>query len=276
MCVFQVSLPVSEDQPAPIHWQDDYARAVMDAEEQGKMLFIYFCDPGCKCGCNRFKSETLDDPAVCAKLRDYVCLQAPLDASIIADGKKVVLLEHEAFKEMLGKPGIAIIDYRRRDSQEYGQVVSAFPITGRLWYPPEKMAVILDLPEGTLTQRTLIFAVRTHPEKPASSDGEASSCLFEEARDHSQYQADIRLQGHHHWESRFHRICSRLRSLSASEVCAESWPGENLVEAAEDCVHCWRQSPGHWSAVRSPQRVFGYDMKRGANGIWYATGIFSG
>ena len=38
------------------------------------------------------------------------------------------------------------------------------------------MAVILDLPPGTLTQRTLIYAVRTHPERPASADGQP--CLI--------------------------------------------------------------------------------------------------
>jgi hypothetical protein len=48
-----------------------------------------------------------------------------------------------------------------------------------------------------------------------------------------------------------------------------------LVAAAIDCVHSWRQSSGHWSAVRSRHRFYGYDMKRGSNGIWYATGIFS-
>jgi hypothetical protein len=265
----------SSHQTASINWHDDYARAVRIAQRQGKMLLIYFRDPGNR-DCDRFKSETLDDPRVCSKLQDYVCLQAPLDASIIVDGKKTVLLEHEAFKEMLGKPGIAIIDYRQPESQVYGTVISTFPITGSLWYTPEKMAVILSLPPGTLTQRTLIYAVRTHPEKPASADGELSPYLLEETRNHSQYQADIRLQGHHFWESRFHRVMSRLNGLSAREVCAESWPGQNLVDAAEECVHCWRQSSGHWSAVRSPQRSFGYDMKRGSNGIWYATGIFVG
>jgi hypothetical protein len=277
LCVCQVPPSATQDKAvATVHWQDDYVQAVNDAEEQGKMLFIFFCDPGGECYCSRFKSETLDDPAVCAKLRDYVCVQVPLDASIVSGGKKVVLLEHEAFKEMLGKPGIAIVDYRRLDGQECGSVVSVFPITSQLWYTPEKMAVILSLPLGTLTQRTLIYAVRTHPEKPASSDGQASGCLFEEARSHAQYQACILVQGHHDWESRFHRICSRLNSLSASEVCAESWPGQNLVEAAVECVHSWRQSPGHWNAVRSAQHQFGYDMKRGANGVWYATGIFGG
>ena len=272
----EASLSASETGETSIYWHDDYARAVNEAEQQGKMLLIYFCDSGGKCDCDRFKSETLDDPLVCSKLHDYVCLQATLDASIIADGKKLVLLEHEAFKEMLGKPGIAIIDYRRQDPQVHGTVVSAFPITQRLWYTPEKMAVILDLPPGTLTQRTLIYAVRTHPEKPASTEGEPSLYLLEEAQKQSQYQANIHLQGHHFWESRFHRIGAKLNGLSPREVCAESWPGENLVEAAVECVRCWRLSDGHWSAVRAPNRAFGYDMKRGTNGIWYATGIFGG
>jgi hypothetical protein len=263
---------------ASITWHEDYSQAVAEAERQGRMLFIYFCDPcggGDNCDCERFKKETLDDPVVCSKLCDYVCLRLPLDTSIMLDGKKTVLLKNAAFKEMLGKPGIAIIDYVHQDVKLYGMVVSTFPITRSLWYTPEKMAVILQLPPGTLTQRTLIYAVRTHPEKPASTQSEANPFLLEEAQDHSQHQADIRLQGHHQWDFRFRRIGTKI-NLSAREVCAESWPGENLVEAAVECVRCWRLSSGHWSAVRAPNRMFGYDMKRGQNGIWYATGIFGG
>jgi uncharacterized protein YkwD len=101
------------------------------------------------------------------------------------------------------------------------------------------------------------------------------AALISEARSHSKYQADIGVQGHHHWDARFQRINGKLPSgLMAQEVVAESWPGENLVEACEDCVHSWRQSPGHWSAVRSWHPRFGFDIKRGRNGIWYATGIF--
>ncbi|RMG03508.1 MAG: hypothetical protein D6741_02200, partial [Planctomycetota bacterium] len=84
-------------------------------------------------------------------------------------------------------------------------------------------------------------------------------------------------QGHHNWEQRFHRISAHIPpGTLASEVCAESWPGQHLLESAIECVRCWRLSPGHWHAVSSPQRVFGYDIKRGSNGVWYATGIFGG
>jgi len=136
--------------------------------------------------------------------------------------------------------------------------------------------VLLSLPIGSLTQRTLIFAVRTHPEGPASAISDPSPLLFAETANHSTHQANIAVQGHHDWENRFHAINARLPSgLIATEVCAESWPGQPLVDAAEECVHSWRQSSGHWNSVRARHALFGYDMKRGRNGIWYATGIFA-
>jgi hypothetical protein len=121
----------------------------------------------------------------------------------------------------------------------------------------------------------MIFAVRTHPEGPQSTKGTFHPVLASEAQSHSVHQAQIRVQGHHSWETRFHRINSRVQGL-ATEVVAESWGGESLVDAAIECVRSWRHSPGHWGAVRASHRDYGYDIRRGANGIWYATGIFSG
>jgi hypothetical protein len=262
--------PVSEPR-----WLSDYAKAMTTAEKQNKMMLVYFCDACGQGVCNRFRAETLDDRRVRRRLRDYVCVQVPLDAKITVGGRKTKLLEHPAYQEMLGRPGIAIVDFRSVDPKLRGAVVSMFPITERLWYTPEQMTVILTLPPGTLTQRTLIYAVRIHPENPASTDSEPNPDLLEEAQSHSQYQAEIRNQGHHFWQSRFQRIMARLPgNTTAREVCAESWPGDSLVEGAVECVRSWRLSAGHWDAVRSPNRCFGYDMKRGSNGVWYATGIF--
>lgn len=268
--------PTQRD-PVEFRWHTDYDRAMQRAEAQGKMLLIFFYDSQHSERSDRFKAETLDDPTVREKLRDYVCAELPLEAEIVVQGKDVTLLEHQAFKEMLGKPGVAIVDFGHPDTKNYGCVVSTFPITRDLWYSPKQMAVILDLPSGTLTQRTLIYAVRTHPDRPASTEGKIDPNLLEEAEKHSRYQARIRRQGHHRWASRFPRINALLpRGLAAREVCAESWPGESLVEAAIECVRCWRLSSGHWSAVRARHRFYGYDMKRGKNGVWYATGIFGG
>jgi hypothetical protein len=175
---------------------------------------------------------------------------------------------------MLGRPGVAILDLTDPDSKHYGYVVSTFPLTEGLRYSPQQMQVILDLPPGTLTQRTLTYAVRTHPEAPGSARGLPHHALLRESQSHSAYQASITLQGHHDWEGRFHRINASLGGLSSREVVAESWPGESLLDAALECVNSWRQSAGHWDAVGSPHAEYAYDMELGSNGVWYATGIF--
>jgi hypothetical protein len=258
-----------------VTWHTDYAKALALAERDERMLLIHFFNPDDDAQCRRFREEVLSDPAVRRKLLEYVCVRLPVDARITSGGKPVTLLKHSAFREMLGRPGVAIIDYANRDEPYHGRVVSTFPLAGKLTYTPERMLVILNLPPGTLTQRTLIYAVRIHPDGPKSTNGTPAPTLLHEARSHSEHQARIRLQGHHNWDRRFHRINRLLpRGLLAVEVCAESWPGESLVEAAIECVRCWRYSSGHWSAVRAHHRVYGYDMRRGSNGIWYATGIF--
>jgi hypothetical protein len=60
-----------------------------------------------------------------------------------------------------------------------------------------------------------------------------------------------------------------------SEVCAESWPGQGMIDSCIDCVDSWRHSSGHWQGVSRRHRAFGYDIRRGRNGIWYGTGIFA-
>jgi hypothetical protein len=260
-------------QPEQVLWETDYLHAMDLANQQQKMLFIHFQnsnDPQSQ----RFEKETLGNPEVGKKLQPYVCLRLDRDAKVAIEGKDVVLLEHRTFREMLGRPGVAIADFSSASPKLHGCIVSAFPLTGGMFYGPPEMNVILDLPPGSLTQRTLIYAVRIHPERPASALGHPDVRLLSEAESHSQYQAGIRVQGHHGWGSRFPRIAAMV-GASPREVCAESWPGQNLVESAIECVRCWRQSSGHWSAVQARNRAFGFDMKLGANGIWYATGIFA-
>ncbi len=254
----------------------DYKAAMQEAAEDRKMLFIYFHETTPNAAQRSFEKLTLADGEIQEKLKRYVVVRLPRDSRItLDDGEQVTLLEHPAFAEMLGRQGVAIVDLVHERSDYYGHVVSTFPFTTGKYYRKQALSIILDLPPGTLTQRTMIYAVRVHPEAPASTQGVFNAVLADEAKSHAHYQAAILLQGHHSWDARFHRINAKLPSgTMAQEVVAESWPNESLVEACVDCVHSWRQSPGHWGAVRSRQPLFGYDIKRGRNGIWYATGIF--
>lgn len=257
-------------------WFTDYQLARDAALRQGRLLLIHFHEAEATPERCRFENEVLCHADVRARLADFVCARLPLDAPVARNNPTARVLEDPQFEEMLGLPGLAIVDFAHREAPYYASVVSTFPRMAGHDYTVERVLTILNLPAGTLTQRTMVYAVRVHPERPASTTGQFDTYLAQEAEQHSQYQASIGRQGHHFWSTRFQRIGVQLGGMSPSEVCAESWPGQRLLESAIECVRCWRTSSGHWRGVSSPHPVYAYDIKRGNNGVWYATGIFGG
>lgn len=279
--------PAAENEAACV-WLNDYAEAWRKAEANRLTLLVFFREPGDD---NRSAEleKTLLDPSLADALENFSLLKIAPETTVSlavgenpslapdenAENTPTILLQRPEFEEMLGRCGLALIDLTSPDAKEYGSVVSVFPFLDSHRYGLNEIKVMLSLPPGTLTQRTMIYAVRVHPDSPQSADGELSPVLAAGAESHSAYQAKIRLQGHHFWDRRFQELGRKLPgNFTAQEVCAEGWPWQRLLEAAIDCVHCWRQSPGHWSAVVTRQPYYGYDMKKGTNNIWYGTGLF--
>src|SRR5690606_17259047 len=73
------------------------------------------------------------------------------------------LIDHASFAALGRQPGLAIVDVTGGD--HHGAVVSVLP---QSHCTPDKIAALLALPEGTLTQRTLTWAFFIHPERPRS------------------------------------------------------------------------------------------------------------
>jgi hypothetical protein len=255
----------------------DYATAYKTAKEQKKPLLVFFHPAGKSFFQDPKQYKALSNAKAWKQLDRFVLASVPLTETMKQQGQVKRVVDHPAFQDLQSGGGVAIVDLEKPKSATYGQVVSLlrFRSGGYYTFKPQHVPMLLDLPRGTLTQRSLIFAVRIHPEGPQGASGKFHNALASEAMSHSRSQAGMGVQGHHNWESRFHRINARLPGdVSAQEVVAESWPGEDLMDACVDCVHSWRQSSGHWSAVRGRHPVFGFDIQRGHNGIWYATGLF--
>ena len=113
----------AEEKGSPISWQDSYGLAMELAKQEQKMLFVYFYNPA------EPQLELLDRWA--AKTEDFesfasniVFCKVPTDREVVAGGKTFKLVEHEAFSEMLKRPGIAIIDCVEPSQATYGRVVS--------------------------------------------------------------------------------------------------------------------------------------------------------
>ena len=258
-------VPLAPAPAAAVQRIDDYAAASDAARQAGAMLLVSIepqaGDP------NDAAGRHLERPDVQRRFAEsgtpwVVCHLGLHDggAALVAD---------PGLGAMRRGAGIFVVDHAH---PEYaGRVVSILPRTPGKYYrfEPAHIDQLAGLPTASLTQRSLILAVRIHPEGPRSTESSCDPVLCSEAAAHSDPQARLRRQGHHGWETR-----SQQLGGSAAEVCAESWPTQDLLDSCVDCVASWRQSSGHWNAVRSPQAAYGYDIRRGSNGIWYATGIF--
>ncbi|WP_146399291.1 hypothetical protein [Pseudobythopirellula maris] len=263
-------------QSAPV-WGDDYYTAYRDAADSGRMLLVFLTPTGDSTRAEAIDNAVAARPRMGERLNDFVLCRLPLDATLDSEGQPQRLIDSAAFRELHGGAGVVIIDLENKDAPFYGHAVTALPLTGGKYYrwSIDGLAAALDLPAGTLSQRSLVWAVRTHPEAPQSTGGEFHPALVEGARAHAAYQARLRQQGHQNFSSRFQRLRGQVGMGSVKEVCAESWPNQTLIDSVVDCVASWRQSSGHWNGVRAPHRSYGYDIKLGGDGVWYATGLFA-
>lgn len=248
---------------------DDYAAALEAARASGAMLLVSVepqsGDSGDAVGQHLERPDVQERFSRSGTPWVFCRLGMAEAAGLVAD---------QSLVEMRRGSGVFVVDHAH--PRYAGRIVSILPRTPGKYYrfATSHVDELAALPEGSLTQRSLIFAVRIHPENPQSTQGSCDPALCAEAESHSAHQARIRRQGHHGWDVRSQRIAGRMGAGSASEVCAESWENQDLIDSCIDCVASWRQSSGHWNAVRSPQAAYGYDIRRGGNGIWYATGVF--
>ena len=225
--------------------------------------------------CRKFEQDVLSDPEVLAHLDDYILLSLSIE-TIAKDenGETVRLLETPMFKEMEGYPGLAVVDFEHDNQPYYGKLVGILPFLRAQTPDVEKSLTFMNLPPGTVTQRTLIYAIRIHPERPQSTAGTPDPMIMRAAKDHSEYQAKTGVLGHQNFGARSAKISAAMGGGGASEICAQSWSGEGLYEAAIGCVRAWRNSSGHWSSAKRKHTYYGYDMVRGRNNTWFATGLF--
>ena len=302
----------STRQIGELSWMENYSDAYREAVNQHKQLLILFRDNKHPENTADLEKKILAHEELQPILETFVRVELPLDvlappkpkleATLVdskaseqkTDGVKPAvaalettpavapakveeeapqkLLEAHAFHHMRRLPGLAIIDLMDKKDALFGQVVSACPVDEWNFTTPASLQTVLELPRGRLTQRVLVYVLRTHPERPLSVWGTSKLWLAEQARHHSNLMAQYYSVGHHDWGNRSALIGQTLGSYP-SEV-ASLGGGATILQAAHSAVQIWRSSGVHWGMMISPNRFFGYDMVQASNGTWYATGIF--
>jgi len=271
-----------------ILWETDYERALETARLSSRRLLIYlYADSESTIpeelatlpivsASRKFDTVILDDSSVRSGLDRYVLLKLPMDTKVTGeDGTKKPIYSLPGFEHMIGHPGLVVIDFKHRDKPYYGEVVGILPFLRGVPPTAAQTETFLELPPGTLTQRTLIYAIRIHPDRPQSANGEPAPAVMQAATEHAVFQAERGVLSHHNFGERSYQVRVSLGEAGMpAEICAQSQSGIGLFEGAIACVRAWRHSSGHWSIATRYHRYFGYDMARGKNGAWYAVGFF--
>jgi hypothetical protein len=265
---------VAHQAPAvePVVWHDDFLQASTAAKEQRKDLFVHF-------RADASLDAALDGPTVRQRLANFVCVRLPMD--YVYKGERMI--SRWCFSDMMGRPGVCVVSRHDESLPTHDTVISAHPQAGSRyrWAPglgAHELCVILDLPaHATLSQRSMVYAVSVHPERPRSVLGFAHPGFLGHAARHSARQASLRSQHHANLMAAIGQIQGQTGEYlrGGSEIVAESWGGEGLMEACYSCVDAWRHSAGHWGSLSRQRRYYGYDIAQGPNGVWYATGIFT-
>src|SRR5262245_1081676 len=271
VCFLSLALTAAEPE-----WLTEYDQAVERAAKDKKDLVILFQE-------NKDLDDVMRQAEVQKRLGKFVCLKVPVSYK----HQDKLLLDYPALEHMSKKPGLAVVSYHDDKLPTHGYVISAHPIMASRyrWAPAlgaDEVKLILDLsPTATLTQRSMIYAVSVHPERPASVKSELHPAFLKHAEAHCARQAASQRQHHANLAAAMSALSGQVNGGvgGASEVVAESWGrvvgGENVLEAAFSCIDAWRHSSGHWGSVSGRHRYYGYDIARAANGTWYATGIFA-
>ena len=172
------------------------------------------------------------------KLQNVERLRLPVDAEITVEGKPQRLVSFAAFAQLQGGAGFVLIDLQNEGRAHYGHAVSVLPYSERQVLPlaarlPERdsrsAAGDADAADDDLgradSSRGAAEHLR-HASPDAGRRGDAAGI---------RYQASVGEQGHQNFESRFHQL-SGAAGGGVSEVVAESWPGQNMIDSCIDCV----------------------------------------
>lgn len=260
-----------------VSWHTDYSAAYREAIKEHKQLLLLFRDDKDILATSQFEKNVLAQPELKEPLSKFARVivsttaLAPKAKDAKPEDKVPLLMSYPCFAYMQNQAGMAIVDLVAPNDFLFGKCVSAHPFSSNTLGSAGLVRVMLELPRGTITQRTLTYVLRTHPEQPASVWGTGDPYLFDQARYGAQLMVNYGSVGHHDWGNRSAQISAYYGS-GPSEV-ASMGGGYSLFDAAHSCVNLWRSSGVHWGMMITPGRYFGYDMVQSPNGTWFANGI---
>jgi len=263
-------------------WHDDYLRAYSEASREQRYLLMLFHEFSVGDESD-FSPDLIFAPSMRPMLEQFSRVELPLNAAMptspesdstdIEDALPELLLNHRSFRHLGPRPGLAIVDLTDPESANHARVVSALPLPASGAFDSDQLTLVLNLPEGAISQRTLVFAVQSIVPDSSLARTKLSPSLTALAHRNARYQAIDQPIHESEKQARQEKIVEEFGpDVELQELLFASEAGMSIHDAAEGAVAEWTSSPDTLDLLTTPMTASGMDMFQSPeSGRWYVT-----
>lgn len=263
-------------------WHQDYPTGYIEAAGRQNYLLMLFSDvaDGSPLAAS---SNSLFAPSLQPILEQFsrvsLSVNAPMPSVMQArsgtsnNGVQSLLLGHRSFRHLGVRAGIVLVDLTDPESAHHAQVVSAIPLPVSGQFTHDDLMLTLNLPKGSISQRTLLSAIRGNVPAAKLSLRNFSGTLVSLARRNSRYMAEYGQSGPFEQGRRRDTVVQEFGfQADLQELFFVTAAEETIQEAARQAVESWQATPAALEVLTTPAVAMGMDMVRSPqNGRWYVT-----
>ena len=171
--------PTPTKNVAALIWHQDYLAGYQQAMQEKRPLLMQFRDIS-EPDVSESRIAGFGAPELQPLLENFVRVSMPVGSIVPGQTTGQApsrLLDHRSFRHLNGKAGVVIIDLTEPSAANFARVVSALPLPSDGRFSPEILSKLLQLPAGSIGQRTLLLSIRTATSAPDFTVGEQQPLL---------------------------------------------------------------------------------------------------
>lgn len=267
--------------PEPLVWHQNYLDAYTEAAQQKRYLLMFFQEASVDSD-SAVSTESVFAPGMRPMLEQFIRVELPLDATVPSTDADFIeeqgdtsdlLLNHRSFRHLGVQPGLAIVDLTDPASSDHARVVSAVPLPKEGAFGDLDLKLVLELPKGSISQRTLLYMIRRAVPDSSMSMREFSPVLIELAHRNCRYMAHAERLGS--FDESF-REAQVIRSFGPDsdlkQLLFATESKATIHDAAIQAVESWLQVSDSFDVLKKPAKAMGMDMfQADESGRWYVT-----
>jgi hypothetical protein len=277
-----VAQPSPEQLPGSLTWHSDYLAAYFEAAREKRFLLMLFRE-SIVGGDVVTSADSFFAPSMRPMLEQFSRVELPLNAampdnseprSVEAENNLPnLLLKHRSFRHLGVRPGIAVVDLTDPESTNHARVVFVLPLPENGLFGDDELMLALSLPKGAISQRTLLFSIRSIVPDSSLSMRKFSPTLIELAHQNSKYMASVEKIELFEQVARRKQIAGEFgQQAELRELFFATESDTTIHDAARQAVTRWTESSDAFDVLTTPATAMGMDMFQSAeSGRWFVT-----